>query len=117
MSRIVKRPENDRIYSMKLEHYPIEKIKKEILGIIGKHLNLKEYQVFFFGSRVSGNHHKGSDIDVGIEGPERIASPAWLEIQEEIEKIPTLYKIEIVDFKRVSREFKELALSGAEPIM
>ncbi|OGG42479.1 hypothetical protein A3A21_02710 [Candidatus Jorgensenbacteria bacterium RIFCSPLOWO2_01_FULL_45_25b] len=101
---------------MKLEHYPVEKIKKEIRAIVEKHLDLKEYKLFFFGSRVDGKNHKGSDIDVGIEGPERISSPVWLEIQEEIENLPILYKIEIVDFKRVSREFKEVALSHAEPI-
>jgi len=39
---------------MKLEFYPAGKLKKEILEIVGKYLDLKKYKVFFFGSRVKG---------------------------------------------------------------
>jgi septum formation topological specificity factor MinE len=40
---------------MKLEHYPVEKLKEEILKILSKYLDLSQYKVFFFGSRVKGN--------------------------------------------------------------
>lgn len=33
---------------MKLEFYPLEKLKKDILEIIGRHLDLKDFKVFFF---------------------------------------------------------------------
>jgi len=49
---------------MRLEHYPIEKLKKEILEIIGKHLDLNKYKIFFFGSRVTGKGNDRSDIDI-----------------------------------------------------
>lgn len=101
---------------MRLEHYPIEKLKKEILEILRRHLNLAEYRVFFFGSRVAGRGTERSDIDVGIEGEELISAKALLDIQEEIEELPTLYKIEIVDFKRVAPIFKEVALQYIELI-
>lgn len=99
---------------MRLEHYPIEKLKKEILEILSRHLNLAEYQVFFFGSRVAGRGTEQSDIDIGIEGEELIPAKALLDIKEEIEELPTLYKIEIVDFKRVAPIFKEVALQYIE---
>ena len=54
---------------MKLAHYPEKKLKKEILEIIGKHLDLRKYKVFFFGSRVKGDNFPRADIDIGIEGP------------------------------------------------
>src|SRR3989338_6038393 len=95
---------------MRLEHYPVEKLKKEILGIIGRHLDLSDYQVFFFGSRVTGGGTERSDVDVGIEGEKSIPSETWLDIQEEIENFPSLYKVEIVDFKRVSPVFSKVAL-------
>ena len=101
---------------MKLEFYPQEKLKKEIRGIVGKYLNLGEYKVFFFGSRVLGKGSERSDIDVGIEGPKEIPSPIFLEIQEEIENLPILYKIDVVDFKRVSLEFKKIALQSTEVV-
>ena len=101
---------------MKLEFYSEEKLKKEIKKIVGKYLNLEKYKVFFFGSRVLGKGSERSDIDVGIEGPKEISSPIFLEIQEEIENLPTLYKIDVVDFKRVSLEFKKVALQLTEVI-
>jgi len=39
---------------MKLEYYSAEKLKEEILKILGKYLDLSQYKVFFFGSRVKG---------------------------------------------------------------
>lgn len=99
---------------MRLEHYPIEKLKKEILEIFGRHLSLAEYHVFFFGSRVAGGGTERSDIDVGIEGEKPIPAGALLDIQEEVEEIPMLYKMEIVDFNRVAPIFKEVARQHIE---
>lgn len=101
---------------MRLEHYPPEKLKKEILDIIGKHLDLSRYRVFFFGSRVSGKGTDRSDVDVGIEGPEPVPAKAQWEIEEAIENLPTLYKVEIVDFKKVASIFKEVATQHLEYI-
>ena len=101
---------------MRLEHYPAEKLKREILDIVGKHLDISRYRVFFFGSRVAGKGTDRSDIDVGIEGPEPVPAGAILDIQEEIENLPTLYKVEIVDFSTVAPIFKEVALQHTETI-
>ena len=101
---------------MRLEHYPLEKLKKEILEIAGRHLDLTRYRVFFFGSRVSGHGTDRSDIDVGIEGPEPIPAGAWVAIEEEAESIPTLYKIQIVDFQSVGDRFKSVAMQHIEQI-
>jgi len=102
---------------MKLKHYPVEKLKKEILEILSKHLNLKNYNVFFFGSRALGTGTERSDVDVGIEGLEAIPDAAWLEIKEEFNNLHTLYTVEIVDFKRVAPIFREVALRKIEPIL
>jgi len=101
---------------MKLAHYSEKKLKKEIKEIIGKHLDLKKYKVFFFGSRITGKGDEKSDIDVGIEGKEAIPAGAFLDIQDEIENLPTLYKIEIVDFAEVDKKFKEVAKKHIEMI-
>ena len=51
---------------MRLEHEPIEQFTKDILAIIGRHVDLNEYRVFFFGSRVTGRGDERADIDIGI---------------------------------------------------
>lgn len=91
---------------MRLEHYPSEKLKKEILGIVEKYLDLREYRVFFFGSRVTGKSTERSDIDVGIEGRYPVPGHVLMDIQEEIANLRTLYTIEIVDFTAVSEKFR-----------
>lgn len=101
---------------MRLEHYPAEKLKREILAIVGKHLDLLKYRVFFFGSRVAGKGTERSDIDVGIDGPQPIPAEAWFDIQEELERLPTLYKIELVDFRHVPPKFRHVAGQHTEAI-
>ena len=99
---------------MRVEFYSEKKLKREILKIIGKYLNLKLYKVFFFGSRVRGDNFPRADIDIGIEGPKKIPAGIKLKIEEEIEKLPTLYKFDVVDFKEVAESFKREALKHIE---
>lgn len=101
---------------MRLEHYSVQKLKKEIPAIVGRHLNISKYKIFFFGSRVSGGGNERSDIDIGIEGSEEIPYEIMAEIKEEIENLPTLYKIEIVDFAKVSFDFSKVASTHQEYI-
>ncbi len=99
---------------MRIEHYSAEKLKKEIIAILAKYLDLREYGVFFFGSRVKGNNFPSADIDIGIEGPREIPAEIKLAIQEEMDNLPTLYKFDIVDFKNVSEKFKKEAFKHKE---
>ncbi len=101
---------------MKLTHYSEKKLKKEILEIVDKHLDLKKYKVFFFGSRIKGNNFERADIDVGIEGLEEIPGGVISEIKEELDKLPTLYKFDVVDFKTVSQKFKKEAKKHIEHV-
>ena len=99
---------------MKLEFYPVEKLKKEILKIVGKHLDLKEYKVFFFGSRVKGVNFPRADIDIGILGKRPIPIEIKFKIEEELEEVPTLYKIDLVDFSQTGLSFQKEALKKME---
>ncbi len=100
---------------MQLDNYPAERLKEDLLRVLSKHLDLSKYRVFFFGSRVQGRAGRGSDVDVGIEGPP-IDPLTWAQIEEEIENLPTLYRIDLVDFSSVSQEFKKEALERIEVI-
>lgn len=99
---------------MRLEFYSIQKLKKEITKIVGQYLNLSEYKVFFFGSRVSDKGDEHSDIDIGIEGPNEISYEIMAKLKEDIDNLPILYKIEIVDFKNVSSDFREVTSNHQE---
>ena len=99
---------------MRLEYYTERKLKQEIFAILGRHLDLTEYRVFFFGSRVAGKGTERSDIDVGIEGKLPVPTGVMGDIQEEIETLPTLYKIDLVDFSRVTDTFRSVAKRHVE---
>ena len=102
---------------MKLENYPIDKLKQEIEAIIGRQIDLKNCRVFFFGSRVSGQGDEQSDIDIGIDRGAPIGLDIMAKIKEEIDKLPVLYKIEVVDFYSVSDDFRRVALQYTEEIL
>ena len=99
---------------MKIENYSEKKLKEDILKIIGEYLDLKKYKVFFFGSRVKGTNSPRSDIDIGIEGAAPIPIETMANIKEKIFDLPILYRIDIVDFKNVSKDFREVAKQNIE---
>lgn len=69
---------------------------------------------FFFGSRIRGDNMERSDIDVGIERPKEISGTIMSAIKEEFEKIQTLLKIDLVDFKKISDKFKKISIKNRE---
>ena len=99
---------------MQIEFYPNEKLKREILEIVKKHLDTRLWRVFFFGSRVRGDNFPRSDIDIGIEGPKSIPIKTKYKIKDDLENLPTLYKFDFVDFKNVSEKFRKEALKNVE---
>lgn len=99
---------------MKLEYLSEEKLKKLIEEVFARHLPNEEYRLFFFGSRVKGNNSPRSDIDLGFEGGQALPAGLKLDIEEELQNLPTLYKIDLVDFKTVSEDFKKSALRFSE---
>jgi len=99
---------------MRLEHYSSDKFRGEIIDIVGRYLDLNQNRIFFFGSRVAGGGNERSDIDVGIEGVEEVPWQVMAKIKEDVENLPILYKVDIVDFKKVSPDFYDLAKRDVE---
>lgn len=102
--------------TIEIKHFSKERLKEEILKILNKYLDLDKYKVFFFGSRVTGKANERSDIDIGIEGPEKIPLRLMSQIRNEIIDLPTLYTVDIVDFKAVDRNFLNVAKKEIELI-
>lgn len=86
-------------------------IKKIVYSI----LDPKLYSVFIFGSRATGTDQKFSDIDIGIEG-QVLHANVRLEIEEAFEESDLPYNVEIVDFSRVRKNFREVAKQKIIPL-
>ncbi|MBD3366439.1 hypothetical protein GF360_03840 [candidate division WWE3 bacterium] len=82
---------------------------KEISKIVKKHLPKGDYSVFVFGSRATNTSREYSDIDVGIEGDEKLPLSTIGFMKEDLEKSSIPYTVDVVDFSRVSAHFKDFA--------
>lgn len=105
---------------MELKYYSLKNLRQQIVEIAKKHLdtqNYHNYRIFFFGSRVRGDNRERADIDLGIEGSDELSPRLKFEIQDELDQLPLLYKIDLVDFKKVSSEFKREALKNIEYVV
>lgn len=90
-------------------------IKEEIRKIcVRMDVDLRGYQVVLFGSRVSGGAADRSDFDIGIFGAAPLPLSTFFKMEELIEEIPTLYRIDWVDLNRVSPGFLNEAMKHKE---
>ncbi|MFA4890484.1 MAG: nucleotidyltransferase domain-containing protein [Candidatus Paceibacterota bacterium] len=88
---------------------------KEAVKIIGKYLS-DDYKVVLFGSWARGNALDTSDIDIGIIGEKEVARGLMHKILEEIDKLPTLRSIDIVDLMSTEENYKNKILEYAKPL-
>ena len=77
---------------------------------------LHGHRVFLFGSRAVGEARLNSDFDVGVVGDGPLALKDFFAIEDQLDDLPTLYKIDWVDFNRVSPRFRERAMQHVEMI-
>lgn len=78
--------------------------------IVLKKVPLDKYLVFLFGSRVAGNAHAMSDIDVGFWGESNLPLMLKAEIEMEIEESIVPFRVDLIDFNQADSAFKQEAL-------
>ena len=88
----------------------LEESLEFIRKTIRKHLPEEEYEAFVYGSRADGTAQRWSDIDVGVRGEKQISGLLLENMREELEKSDIPYKVEVVDFAKVSDKFRNFAL-------
>ena len=82
-------------------------IAKEI--VLDK-IDLENFNIFLFGSYARGDFEQGSDIDIGVLGKEKIDLQVIEKIKEAVDNSIIPNKVDIVDFYRVSEDFKKEAM-------
>ena len=75
---------------------------------------LRGHKVVLFGSRASGTAKPRSDFDVGVVGDTPLPLEDFYAIEDMLDELPTLYRIDWVDFATVNERFRAQALDGAE---
>lgn len=90
-------------------------IIKEVLLIIRRYLS-DDYKVYLFGSWATGTALPTSDVDIGILGNKEIPWEVMTRIRGEVDAIPTLRSIDIVDLNTKEKSFQENIIKSAIPI-
>ena len=87
-------------------------IKKTLL----KFIDLNEYKIFIFGSRINGKAGKFSDYDVGILGKKPLPMHRLSLIKEAFEESDFPFRVDVVDFSLTSTKFRKIALVQAKEL-
>ena len=92
-----------------------ESLKNQILEIIFQWLDSEKITVFMFGSQVQNKRVTRSDIDIGILCDGGIEDSKFVNLDECLNRdVNTLRKIDLVDFSRVDKEFRQFAMKDIE---
>lgn len=92
-----------------------EEIIKAV-GDITKEELPAEYRTVLFGSWAQENARPTSDIDIGIVGDRPVPHELMVRIRAQVESIPTLRKVDVVDLQTVDPRFREVAIKQAKPL-
>ncbi len=84
----------------------VEELKKLILEQIDK----TQYAVFLFGGRAKGHRGKAVDVDVGFLGNTYLPLECVGNLYSAIEESFIPFKVDLVDFYKVDKEFRTIAL-------
>lgn len=89
-----------------------EKIKlteteqEELRALFKSHLTNEK--VILFGSRIKGNCHEHSDLDVAIKGDTKLAWNLIGELRDAFENSTFSFRIDFLDYHQVSIEFQKI---------
>ena len=85
-----------------------------IKKVLDENLSGISYNAFIFGSQANKSILGRSDIDIGITSDDMITTLQLSGICADIEELPMLYRIDVVDFGKVDDAFKSVALKNVE---
>jgi len=77
---------------------------------------LHGHKVVLFGSRARGCAKPRSDFDLGVVGDTPLPLEDFFALEDLLDELPTLYRIDWVDFARASDVFRARALQAVEVI-
>jgi len=92
----------------------IQPILKLLVQVIRRYVPDESHRILLFGSWATLEAAPTSDIDIAIAGPTAVAPTIMFEIHEEIDKLPTLRKIQVIDARQVHGRFRDRIVSQGQ---
>jgi len=91
-----------------MSHGIDENSKRKIIAVISA--LIPEATIYLFGSRARGTQSQWSDIDIALDAGEKLSPYAVGEIVSMFEASSMPYKVQVVDFQRVSSNMQKSIL-------
>ncbi len=80
-----------------------DSVESEICRILESQRDaLRGHRVLLFGSRAEGRAERRSDFDLAVDGSSPLDLESFYDIQDALERIPTLYPMDWLDLHRAS---------------
>lgn len=92
-------------------------LHRAVAGVLARHLPPPHHRAWIVGSEARHSALPGSDVDIAIEGPEKIDLVRLAAIRGDLEALPTIRSFDLVDLGRASATFRDEALSAAIPLL
>ncbi len=73
-------------------------------------------RVWWFGSWPEGRARPRSDIDIAVLPPPEVPPERVAAFRAAVDELPTLYRIDLVDLREVSEEFRARILQRGRPL-
>lgn len=80
--------------------------------IVLKELKDSDCKLFLFGSRVTKENHRFSDMDIGIIPGKSFTIKNLQQLKDKLDKSVVPFKVDVVNFNIVSDKFKEEAFKN-----
>jgi predicted nucleotidyltransferase len=97
----------DALRCAEIRHLIVEALRRSADRLRGR-------KVVLFGSRARGKSRPRSDFDIGVIGDAPMPLRDFYAIEDLLDELPTLYRIDWVDLARVGERFRSNALRDAE---
>ena len=89
----------------------VDEILEMIRRVMRDHAHeLAGRRVLLFGSRAEGTAQERSDFDVGVDGSDPLPLEVFYQVEDALDELPALYRIDWVDLNNASPGFRESAL-------
>jgi len=93
-----------------LRERDIRPVLQRVVQVIRRYLPNESYKILLFGSWATLEAAPTSDIDIAILGLTPVDPAIMSKIHEEVDELPTLRKIQVIDGVHVQERFRDRIL-------
>jgi predicted nucleotidyltransferase len=98
------------MHKVEISQYHENRYLKTVKNMVLQLSHDLECKVFLFGSRARNRYGFGADFDIGVEGlPDREFLRLKYQILERVQESIVPYEVDVVNFDKVSEDFKREA--------